>query len=199
MEAKEGQIQVLVVDDDEDTRIILADYLAHHGYDPHPAMNGGEALALAEALSPSLALVDIRLPDMPGTKLAARLKELCPEVVVIFITAYGSTELAVEAMHAGAFYYLVKPLSLGKVLEVLDKARAVYVARTPTPMDLTQRERDILTLLAQGDSNRQIAEQLGLTEQSVKNRLRGIYGKLGVSNRGQAIVRAIELKLTRKG
>jgi len=199
MAIEENPARVLIVDDHEDTRIILFDGLTHAGYTASVAIDGASALALAATSPPDIALLDIGLPDMPGTELAARLKELCPEVIVIFITAYTSTDLAVEMMHQGAFYYLVKPLLLGKVRAVVAEAWAICQARAKTPLDLTYREREIVALLAEGQSNPQIAEQLGLTEQSVKNRLRGIYGKLGVSTRAQAIVRAIELKLNRKG
>lgn len=196
----EERDRVLIVEDHEDTRNILTDYLAHYGYEPCPAANGTGALVLAAGFSPALALLDIGLPDMPGTHLAARLKELCPEVGIIFMTGYDSIEQAVKLVRAGAFSYLAKPLSLNKVLETLNEARAMRAAaRTPAPLELSKREREIVALLAEGKNNQQIAKQLNLTEQSVKNRLRGIYPKLGVSTRAQAIVRVIELKLTKKG
>ena len=199
MDLSEDHLPILVVEDDEDTRMVLSDYLASKGYVPRVAANGAEALALAALSPPTIALLDIELPDLFGIELVAPLKALCPEIVIIFITAYDSAELAVDLIQAGAFHYLVKPLALGKVMAVVQEARATYQARANIPANLTRREREIVALLAEGQSNRQIAEQLGLTEQSVKNRLRNIYLKLGVSTRAQAIVRVMELKLTRQG
>lgn len=196
---REKHAHVLIVDDDEDLRTILFDGLTHIRCTASVAVDGATALALAAASPPDIALLDIGLPDIPGTELAARLKDLCPEAVIIFITAYDSTELAVELIHAGAFYYLVKPFSLDKVWAVVAEAWATHPARAKVSLCLTQREREIVALLAEGKSNRQIAEELGLTEQSVKNRLRDIFPKLGARTRAQAIVRAIELKLTKKG
>ena len=117
---------ILIVEDDRDARTIYSDYLTHSGYRTLVAASGKEALALAKAHPPDLALVDIVMPGMSGREVAAWLREHQPEVKIIFITAFGSTELAVEEMHRGAFYYLTKPVRPSRVLEVVEEAWTAY-------------------------------------------------------------------------
>ncbi|MGD2104171.1 MAG: response regulator transcription factor [Anaerolineae bacterium] len=114
--------RVLIVEDDEDTRTIYADFLSHHGCKVRAARSGKEAAELAHDCSPDLALVDIMLPDISGRQVAARLSEWHPGVTVIFVTAVDRVDVAVEEMHRGAFYYLTKPVGLRPLLEVVEKA-----------------------------------------------------------------------------
>lgn len=101
---------ILIVEDDEDARTIYSDALTHNGYCTLVATNGKEALVLAKAHPPDLALLDIMMPGMSGREVAAWLREHHPEVKIIFVTALDSIEVAVEEMHRGAFYYLNKPV-----------------------------------------------------------------------------------------
>ncbi|MDY7078421.1 MAG: response regulator transcription factor [Chloroflexota bacterium] len=119
---------ILIVEDDQDARTIYSDHLTYNGYRTLVAASGEEALALAKAHPPDVALVDVRLPGMSGQEMTAWLKEHQPEVKIILITAFGSTELAVEEMHRGAFYYLTKPVRPSRVLEVVEEAWAAYRA-----------------------------------------------------------------------
>ncbi len=99
----ERQPRVLIADDNVDTRYILSGFLARRGYETITACNGEEALALAARLPLDLALVDVVMLGPSGVELAARLKDLQPRIEVVLITAYGSLEQAVEAMHRGVF------------------------------------------------------------------------------------------------
>ena len=118
------QPRILVADDDVDTRDMLSDLLSHEGYEPLVAADGERALTLAAKQPLDLALVDMVMPGPSGMSLAARLKELKPDLDVIIITAYGSEELAAEAMCRGAFYYLPKPLNLKLLPAKVEKALA---------------------------------------------------------------------------
>ena len=115
----EDKVLILIADDDMDTRTILVDYLSHRGYEVAAARDGNEALELAKAWPPDLALLDVMMPGRSGVGLASLLKELYPDIQVIIITAYGSIGLAVEAMQKGAFCYLTKPIRLQQLLKTI--------------------------------------------------------------------------------
>jgi DNA-binding NarL/FixJ family response regulator len=182
---------VLVADDDWDTRCILSDTLAHHGYEPLVASDGEQALALATEGPLAVACVDLVMPGPAGLELIRRLKALQPQMEVILITAFGSTELAVEAMHQGAFYYLDKPLRPARLLEVVEEACAEQQAREQTlgPLQaLTRREREALAWLAEGKTDPEIAQELRISKRTVSTHVRNLLRKLGVKNRVQAAV-----------
>ena len=193
----ERQPRILIADDDVDTRYILSGFLAHRDYETITACNGEEALALAAKLPLDLALVDVVMPGPSGVELAARLKDLQPQIEVILITAYGSLDRAVEAMHQGAFYYLAKPLELKRVLAVVEEARAKQQARAlaeeaPERLEalrgLSRREREVLAWLAEGRTDPEIAEALGISPYTITTHVRNLLGKLGLKNRVQAAV-----------
>jgi DNA-binding response OmpR family regulator len=159
--------RVLIVEDNEDLRIIYSDTLTHHGYRILVAADGEETLALAEDYPPDLALIDIDLPGMSGREVAAWLRGRYPEVAIIFVTALDEVEVAVEEMHRGAFYYLTKPVETCRLLEVVEKAWAACRARAVVrveglvvdlregrailegePLPLTPRESEMLVCLA---------------------------------------------------
>ena len=180
--------RVLIADDDEDARAMLSDLLAHEGYTPVVAADGEKALALAVRHPLELALVDVVMPGPSGIVLADRLKDLQPSLEVIIITAYGSEELATEAMYRGAFYYLPKPLDLMQVMAVVKEAWAVKQARERVLSDLTDRELEVLSLLAEGKTNAEIAEALCISVRTASTHVCNILSKLGVQNRVQAAV-----------
>jgi len=194
----ERQPRILIADDDVDTRDILSGFLAHQGYETIVASDGEETLALAARLPLDLALLDVVMPGLSGVELAARLKDLQPQIEVILITAYGSLEQAVEAMRQGVFYYLAKPLKLRRVLAVVEKAWAEQQARAQALAEetgisavlrsLTGREREVLALLAEGKTDPEIAEGLCISTHTASTHVRNILGKLEVKNRVQAAV-----------
>ena len=155
---------ILVVEDDDDTRTIYSDYLTHHGYRTLPAAKGEEALALAKAHSPDVALVDVRLPRMSGQEVAAWLREHQPEMKIIFVTVVASLDVAVEEMRRGAFYYLTKPVKLQQLLVTVEEAcrtntrvrvgnlvvdlREGQATLEGKPVPLTALEGKLLTCLA---------------------------------------------------
>ncbi len=191
----ERRPRLLIADDNVDTRYILSGFLAHRGYETIVASNGEKALALAARLPLDLALLDVVMPGPSGVELAARLKDLQPQIEVILITAYGSLEQAVEAMRQGVFYYLAKPLELKRVLAVVEEAWAKQQAlaeETPEMSEalrgLTCREREVLALLGEGRTDLEMAEALGISTHTASTHVRNLLGKLGVKNRVQAAV-----------
>jgi DNA-binding NarL/FixJ family response regulator len=182
------------------------------------AENGQAALELYEHLQPTVVLMDIRMPGMDGVEATRRLRERWPDVKVIILTTFDDDENVFEGLRAGALGYLLKDVSGGELAEAIRKvagggalvepsvARKVLAefarlappsraADAGLPEPLSARERDILGLLSQGLSNREIAVRLGLAEGTVKNYITLILQKLGVEDRTQAALRARELGL----
>lgn len=173
------------------------------------AHNGHEAVAMIEDVRPDLMLVDVRMPVMDGVSTTKIVHDKYPRIKVMVLTTFNDDEYVHQAMQAGAEAYVLKDMppevlvtsiravNSGTILispEVATKMFAEYRERvgnegsrnrrTPPSIDLlTEREREILKLIADGLDNRGIAERLFLAEQSVKNRISDIYAKLGVHDR----------------
>jgi len=111
--------RILVIDDDESIRKTLATILEEEGYLVDTAENGEEAIRKSNAKFYNLALIDIRLPDMEGTKLLTAMKEATPKMVKIIITGYPSLQNAIEAVNKGADGYIVKPFNMDSVLNTI--------------------------------------------------------------------------------
>ncbi len=180
------------------------------------AGNGSEALAAYADLHPDVVLMDIRMPGMDGVEATWRLRERWPEARVVILTTFDDDEYVFEGLRAGALGYLLKDVSGGELAEavrtvsaggaliepsVARKVVAEFARLAPParpleeglPEPLSEREREVLTLLSSGLSNREIAVRLHLAEGTVKNYVTGILQKLGVRDRVQAAVRAREL------
>ncbi len=114
--------QILVIEDDLSQREILEDYLQEHGFSVASASTGAEGIKEAQEKGPSLILLDYKLPDTDGMRVLIKLKEKVPLTPVIIITAFGSIDMAVEAMRAGAFHYLTKPIHLEELLLLIERA-----------------------------------------------------------------------------
>jgi two-component system response regulator AtoC len=114
--------RVLVVDDEENLRLVVRSFLKREGYEVEVAASGEEALALVEAFGPDFILTDVRMPRMGGLDLLATLKAKGSDATVIVMSAYGNIDLAIEAMKAGAYDYLQKPFKAEEVVLTLRKA-----------------------------------------------------------------------------
>lgn len=181
------------------------------------ATNGEEALRLAAKLRPHIVLMDMRMPILDGVEATRHLSETQPDCRVIALTTFDDDELVFEGLRAGAVGYLLKAVSTPRLLEairavargesilepsvtakvVAEFARlANQTSRPPAlPNPLSEREIEVLRLVAKGATNRQIAATLIIAEGTVRNHLTNILGKLGVSDRTQAAIKAKELGL----
>lgn len=194
--------KILVVDDEPKLREILYRWLTHFGYEAHVAADGLSALALVKQHAFDVVVTDLKMPGFNGLQMLSILKELDPTIEVIFLTGQGTIEDAIEALRGGrAFDFIQKPLKdFGQINLVIQKAlikrqEQSLAASAPTakkrpehPERFSEREREILALLAQGLDNRAIADQLCLSEKTIKNNLTRVYEKLRVSTRAQAIL-----------
>jgi len=118
----ERPIRVIVADDEEIVLSLVRDTLEDEGLEVEVALNGPEALKLIEATPADLIITDIRMPHMNGIELASRARELCPEVVVIFMTGYADLNSAKDAIKQGAFEYILKPFELTEIRQAVAKA-----------------------------------------------------------------------------
>ncbi|MFF0144587.1 LuxR family two component transcriptional regulator [Amycolatopsis sulphurea] len=197
-------IQVLLVDDHELVRRGLRDLLGDEADIEVVAEAGGveEALAVAMHLEPDVAVVDVRLGDGDGITLCRELRSKSNPPACLMLTAFDDEEAMVGAIMAGASGYLLKQVrgqdvvnavrevAAGRsLLDPVSTARVLDKLRHP-PTDelsaLTDRERDVLELIGQGLSNREIAERLFLAEKTVKNYVTSVLAKLGMQRRTQA-------------
>lgn len=172
------------------------------------ASTGEEALTLCQELQPDVVLMDLMMPGMGGIAAIAALHESCPRAQVIALTSFQEGSLVQEALQAGATGYLVKDVSVDELAKAIrlahrgmptlaaSAARAlVHTVATHTPKighDLTEREREVLRLLAAGYSNQRIAEQLVITPATVKFHTRGIRSKLGTTSRTETVLVALQ-------
>ncbi len=180
------------------------------------ATTGREAVAMALERKPDVVLMDLNMPELNGIEAIRRIRAAAPDIAVLVITMFDD-ESVFAAMRAGARGYLLKG---AEAEETLRAVRAVahgeaifspaiadrimgYFAHTPRASasvvfpELTEREREVLTLIAQGLTNRAIAERLVLSEKTVRNHVSSIFSKLQVADRAEAIIRAREAGLGR--
>jgi len=113
--------RILVIDDDESIRKTITSILEEKGYTVDAAENGKEAIRKSKARFYNLALIDIRLPDMEGTKLLTAMRETVPKMVKIIVTGYPSLHNAVEAVNKGADAYVLKPFNVEKTLKIIEE------------------------------------------------------------------------------
>ncbi|MFI5450247.1 MAG: response regulator [Candidatus Bathyarchaeia archaeon] len=118
-ESKKGRI--LVVDDDEGIRKVVAEALRSEGYLVDAVSNGKDAVEKSQTNFYNLALVDIRLPDMEGTKLLTSMKQTIPEMIKIILTGYPALQNAIDAVNKGAHGYLVKPIKMDELLRTVEQ------------------------------------------------------------------------------
>lgn len=185
------------------------------------AQNGAEALRMAAERQPDVVLLDIHMPVMNGLECAKQLKAAQPDIVILMLTTYTEEDFIIEALLNGATGYMLKDMAGDRLIQaVRDAARGEYLlpsviaaklARklhrlsqwSPREEELvrlkqagiafTERETAIIRLLLQGRTNRQMAEELYMQEGTIKNYISAIYGKIGTSDRTQAVYLLREL------
>lgn len=205
-----AKIRIMIVDDHEMMRLGL-----RTAFEPESdlavvgeASNGAEALAKMATLDPQLVLMDVRMEKMGGIEACREIKNRYPDVRILMLTSYTNEDAVISSMMAGASGYLLKHLSRPELLrsirlvaagQTLIDANATKqaldrISQTPG-WELTEREREVLTLIARGYTNKQIADALTVTEKTARNHVSHILEKLGLSRRSEAAVFAVENKL----
>jgi DNA-binding NarL/FixJ family response regulator len=174
------------------------------------AASGLEVLALAPRVRPDVALVDLRMPELDGVATIRALGQRHPEVRVLVLTTFDTERDVVSAIEAGATGYLLKDAPRGELFRAIRAAargetvlapeaasRLVGRLRDPATQPLTQRELQVLELVARGASNREVAGRLQVSEATVKTHLVHAFAKLGVSDRTAAVTAALQRRLIR--
>ncbi len=170
------------------------------------AGSGAETIDQVRRLQPDVLLLDLEMPDGDGVETLQRLAERHTAVRAIVFTAFDTDDRIVEAVRAGAKGYLLKGAPRdelfnairivnagGSLLQPIVASKLINRLNQPAPVDLlTEREREVLALVAQGHSNRAIADQLIITERTVKFHVSAIMGKLAAANRTEAVALARE-------
>jgi DNA-binding NarL/FixJ family response regulator len=204
-------IRLLVVDDQELMRDGLISILERQtGIEVvGAASDGREAVTKAESMSPDVILMDVRMPVMDGVQATREIRARMPAVRVLMLTTFDDEVYIVEALKAGAVGYILKnipakeladavrmahkgvtqldPAATAKVVSLLQKDTTLSV-QPSAAANLTEREREVMLLVAQGANNREIAQQLFISEGTVKTHISNILGQLGLRDRTQIAV-----------
>ena len=206
---QDNVIRVMLVDDHAVVRSGLSAFMLVY-YDLElvaEARNGREAVMLAELHRPDVVLMDLVMPEMDGAQATRAIRERWPEVQVVALTSFKEDDLVQAALEAGAIGYLLKNVSSDELAAAIRKAHQgratlapeaaqvlVQATRAPKKLghDLTGREREVLALLLQGLSNRQIASELIVSHSTVKFHVSSILGKLGAASRTEAVALALQ-------
>jgi DNA-binding NarL/FixJ family response regulator len=204
-----AEITCFVADDHPAMVEAVAEVLTEHGLKVvGRARDGQEAATQIENLKPDVAVVDLRMPRVSGIEVARRLQRAAPDTAVLLYTAYGDRALITEAIDAGARGFVLKEAPLGDLVRAVELvaaggtyvdpvlagilASADFAGKLPS---LTQRERDVLRLLADGLSNEEIGKRLFISPETVRTHVRKAMAKLDADTRTQAVAKALRQSL----
>ena len=209
-------IRILIVDDHQVIRRGVRTMLAEGGDEfalVGEAADGATATRLAGELHPDVILMDLRMPGMDGLEAIQQIHRQYPTIAILILTTYNEDELMIQGLQAGACGYFLKDVELDALLHAIRRAAQgemvlppemkerllAHAARglehtqdAPRQSVLTEREKEVLIGVAQGERTKEIARRLGLTPRTVETYLTTVYTKLGVDSRTAAVVAALE-------
>ena len=204
-------IRVFIVDDHQIVREGLRLFLrqAPEFNIVGEAEDGREAIEKARVLHPDVVLMDLLLPKLDGLAATSIIRQEIPGTKVLVLTnGLGEGTSVMNALRAGASGYLLKDISMSELCQAIKivaqgqtylpsqvSRSLVEEIQTPVSEPLTEREKEVLRLLIQGNANKEIARNLHIAEETVKTHIKRIYGKLGVQSRAQAILTTMRLSL----
>lgn len=206
-------IRLMLADDHRMLREGLRRSMTDQGFDiVGEARDGDEAIRLAEELEPEVILMDVTMPEVDGVEATRQIKINHPEIRIVMLTMHADQEVLAAAIRAGASGYLVKDCSTDEIANAVRMAASGETALSPQlaasmldevrkldqPADeedriITKREEEVLQLIADGCSTPEVAEQLFISQKTVKNHLASIYQKLDARDRTQAVLQAVRM------
>ncbi len=203
--ADPGSVTCLVADDHPAVLEAVAEFLTHGGVEVvGRARDGEEALERILELQPKVALVDVRMPKLGGIELARRAKRSAPSTAILLYTGYGDRALLTEALDAGVAGFVLKEAPMDDLIRAVKDVAAGTTYVDPVLAgtlaassvgsqlpQLTQREREVLRLLADGLSNEEIGKRLFISAETVRTHVRKAMDKLDADTRTQAVARAL--------
>jgi len=183
---------ILLVEDEAAARELLARGLSRLGFRVTGVGDGADAVPLLHKPW-DIVVTDLQMPRLDGLRLLDEVNRLCPRALRVVITSFADKDKVVAVLNLGADYLLEKPFGVDRLAGILDRLLAdrsgstdsmvQFFQRRLLGLPLTIRERDLVAGLLKGQSNKELAANLGIGEQSVKNALSAIYAKLGVQSR----------------
>jgi DNA-binding NarL/FixJ family response regulator len=212
MKTSDQPIRVLLADDHAVVRAGIRQFLeqAEDIEVIAEADDGGAAKSLIEQMQPDVAVLDIQMPQATGIEVTRWIRTHHPEIGVLVLTAYDDDPYINAVLQAGANGYVLKTAAPGEIIRavrdvhagisaldtaILQKIMSQMFTRTePAPVEkLTDREMEVLSLVAKGDTNKAIGAQLSISDRTVQGHLAHIFGKLQASSRTEAVMKAISL------
>lgn len=206
-------IRLMLADDHRMLREGLSRSMSEHGFDVvGEARDGVEAVNMAYSLTPDVVLMDVSMPEMDGVEACRQVRASVPGTKVVMLTMHADQDVLANAIRAGACGYLVKDCSTEEIAEavrmasngdtalspqlaasMLDEVRKLDMAPTREDRVVTKREEEVLQLIADGCSTSEVAEQMYISQKTVKNHLASIYQKLDARDRTQAVLQAVRM------
>jgi DNA-binding NarL/FixJ family response regulator len=202
-------IRVLIVDDHPVVRVGLKTMLESEGQIEVTGMasSAKEAFAEVERSMPDVVLMDLRMPETEGAEAIAQLRRVYRNLRILVLTNYESDEYILRALQAGAMGYLLKSTPQEEIVQAVEMVRqnkryippriAQRLSMAVTYEELSQREYEVLTLVAQGLTNKEIAEKLYISDKTARNHVASCLLKLGATDRTEAVTTAIARGLLR--
>jgi len=207
----------MLADDHRMLREGLRRSMTDQGFDVvGEARDGDEAIRLAEELMPEVILMDVTMPEVDGVEATRQIRQQFPEIRIVMLTMHADQEVLAAAIRAGASGYLVKDCSTEEIASAVRMAASGETALSPqlaaSMLDevrkldqpvgeeervITRREEEVLQLIANGCSTPEVAEQLFISQKTVKNHLASIYEKLDARDRTQAVLQAVRRGIVR--
>ncbi len=206
-------IRLMLADDHRMLREGLSRSMSEHGFDVvGEARDGVEAVNMAYALNPDVVLMDVSMPEMDGVEACRQVRLAVPGTKVVMLTMHADQDVLANAIRAGACGYLVKDCSTEEIADavrmasngdtalspqlaasMLNEVRKLDMAPTREERVVTKREEEVLQLIADGCSTSEVAEQMYISQKTVKNHLASIYQKLDARDRTQAVLQAVRM------
>ncbi len=213
-----GKIRVLLADDQRLFTDSICTLIKNYAKDMEVigvAATGAEAVKLAQTLQPQVILMDVRMPEMDGVQATQDILKFAPQIRIMMLSTFDEDDYVREALHHGAAGYLLKDVSPTELIASIRAIKEGSVQISPSVASklveqlyerngkksqgiewyqtLSQREKEIFMLISKGYGNTQISQELGIAEQTVRNHVSSIYGKLGIKDRFQIIQYANQL------
>lgn len=206
-------IRLMLADDHRMLREGLSRSMSEHGFDVvGEARDGVEAVNMASNLAPDIVLMDVSMPEMDGVEACRQVRASVPQTRVVMLTMHADQEVLANAIRAGACGYLVKDCSTEEIADavrmaangdtalspqlaasMLDEVRKLDKTPPREERVVTKREEEVLQFIADGCSTSEVAEQMYISQKTVKNHLASIYQKLDARDRTQAVLQAVRM------
>jgi DNA-binding NarL/FixJ family response regulator len=185
--------KILVIEDDREAAALIAEELSQHGFDVEVANGGGEGLFLVMQAAPDLILCDLSMPSMSGFEVLERLNEIAPrpgKIPFLFLTGMSDRDNELKARRLGADDYITKPIDFDRLVLIINARLNAVRTRGDTRVSLSNRQIEILSLVANGLTSAAIADELRLSRRTVDFHIDSARTRLNATTRSEAVIKA---------